>query len=95
MLNKLREISPDNRIENIPDDLTSASLQGRIDNLYLQKGFEIPGTITDEGRYDSENDENNFIHLLVRNVLNANGKIYIFNEDEMPDNTPIAATLRY
>lgn len=95
LLNKLKETSPDNRIENIPDDLTSASLQGRIDNLYLQKGFEIPGTITDEGRYDSDNDENNFIHLLVRNVLNANGNIYIFNEDEMPVDTPIAATLRY
>lgn len=95
LLNKLKETSPENRIENIPDDLTSASLQGRIDNLFIQKDFDISGTITDEGRYDSDDEKNNFIHVLVRNVLNAKGNVYIFNEDEMPHNTPIAATLRY
>lgn len=95
LLNRLEETTPENRIENIPDDLTSASLQGRIDNLFLQKDFEILGTITDEGRYDSDDEKNNFIHVLVRNVLNSKGNVYIFNEEDMPDGIPIAATLRY
>ena len=95
LLNRLKETSPENRIENIPDDLTSASLQGRIDNLFLQKDFDIPGSITEEGLYDENDDQNNFIHALVLNVLNSKGNVYIFEEEDMPEQSPIAATLRY
>src|SRR5699024_9331964 len=95
LLTQLKEITPENRIENIPDDLTSASLQGRIDNLFLQKDFTIPGSITDDGLYDENDERNNFIHVLVQNVLNAKGNIYIFEHEDMPESTPIAATLRY
>lgn len=95
LLNRLKETSPENRIENIPDDLTSASLQGRIDNLFLQKDFDIPGSITEEGLYDENDDRNNFIHALVLNVLNSKGNVYIFEEEDMPEASPIAATLRY
>jgi len=95
LLTRLREASPENRIENIPDDLTSASLQGRIDHLFLEKDFYIPGSITDEGLYDETDDRNNFIHQLVQNVLNSKGNVYIFEHEDMPENTPIAATLRY
>lgn len=95
LLARLRETSPENRIENIPDDLTSASLQGRIDHLFLEKDFNIPGSITDDGLYDEMDDRNNFIHELVQNVLNSKGNVYILEHEEMPENTPIAATLRY
>lgn len=95
LLNRLREASPENRIENIPDDLTAASLQGRIDNLFLQKDYEIPGSINDEGLYDENDERNNFVDVLVQNVLNSKGNVYIFEHDDMPEATPIAATLRY
>lgn len=95
LLNRLNEASPENRIENIPDDLTAASLQGRIDNLFLQKDYEIPGSINDEGLYDENDERNNFVDVLVQNVLNSKGNVYIFEQDDMPEATPIAATLRY
>ena len=95
LLNRLREASPENRIENIPDDLTSASLQGRIDYLFLEKDFNLPGSITEDGLYDETDDKNDFIDQLVQNVLNSKGIVYIFEHEDMPENTPIAATLRY
>ena len=95
LLDELKETSPDNRIENIPDDLTSAALQGRIEKLYVGKGFEIPGTITDEGRYDPNDERNDFISRMVHKVLQTQGKVYILDEDEAPENMPIAARLRY
>lgn len=95
LLDQLAETSPDNRIENIPDDLASASLQGRIESLYVKKGAEIAGTLTDEGRYDENNDSNNFIEQIVDNVIRSRGKVYILDPSEMPGDTPIAARLRY
>lgn len=95
LLSELNETSPENKIGNIPDDLVSTSLEGRIDTLYLQNDYEIPGTITEDGRYQENDSRNDFIKLLVKNVFDANGKVYIFEEEDMPENTPIAAKLRY
>lgn len=95
LLNELKETSPGNRIENIPDDLASASLQGRIETLYVQKGFEIPGTLTEDGRYDESDDRNDFVQQIVQKVSQTDGKIYILDPNETPKNTPIAARLRY
>ena len=95
LLDRLKETAPENRIENIPDDLTSASIQGRIESLYVEKGSEIPGTITDEGRYDGNNENNTFIEQLVENVIRSRGDVYILDPSEMPSDTPVAARLRY
>lgn len=95
LLEQLNETSPDNRIENIPDDLTVASIQGQIESLYVEKWFEIPGSITDEGRYDETNEKNDFIQRIIRNVVRTNGKVYIFEQNEIPNGTQIAARLRY
>lgn len=95
LLDRLAETSPDNRIENIPDDLASASLQGRIESLYVEKGAEIKGTLTDEGRYNENDDSNNFIEQIVDNVIRSRGEVYILDPSEMPGDTPIAARLRY
>lgn len=92
---ELEEVSPTNRIENIPDDLASASLRGQIDTLYLARGFEIPGTLTDEGFYDREDDRNNFVELLVDKVINTGASVYIFDGEDMPDDKPIIARLRF
>ncbi len=95
LLDQLEETSPDNRIENIPDDLTVASLQGQIESLYVEKWFEIPGTITADGRYDASDEKNDFVQRVVQNVLRANGEVYILDESELPNGTQIAARLRY
>lgn len=95
LIERLNETTPENRIENIPDDLASASLQGRIETLYLEKYFEIPGSINDNGRYEEDNDKNDFVQQIVQNVLRSSGNVYILDETETPDDTPIAAILRY
>lgn len=95
LLEQLNETTPENRIENIPDDLTSASLQGRIESLYLEKYFEIPGSINDEGMYEEDNDKDDFVQQIVQNVLRSGGAVYILDETETPEDTPIAARLRY
>lgn len=95
LLDRLNETTPENRIENIPDDLTAASLEGRIETLYLEKDFEIPGTITAEGRYDREDDRNDFVQQVVQNVLRTDGAVYILDENETPEGISIAAILRY
>jgi hypothetical protein len=95
LLEELKETSPENRIENIPDDLASASLQGRIEKLYLEKGFEIPGCINEEGLYDADDESNDFIDQLVHNVIQTQGEVYILDPTETPDDTQVAARLRY
>ena len=95
LLDRLKETAPENRIENIPDDLTSASIQGRIESLYVEKGSEIPGAITEEGLYDGNNENNTFIEQLVENVIRSRGDVYILDPSEMPSDTPVAARLRY
>lgn len=94
-LMEMQEVSPQNRIENIPDDLATASLQGQIRTLYLEKGLEIPGTITAEGRYDREDDKNDFVQQLVNRVIQTGASAYIFDEEDMPEGLEIIASLRY
>ena len=94
-LEELKEVSPQNRIENIPDDLVSASMRGQIHTLYLKKDLEIPGTITEDGRYDREDSRNNFIKQLVHKVINTNADVYIFGQDDMPEDLDIVARLRF
>lgn len=95
LLEELKETSGEYRIDNIPDDLASASLQGRIEKLYVEKFFEIPGSISEDGRYDESDDKNDFVERVVQNVLRTQGEVYILDETETPENTPIAARLRY
>lgn len=94
-LKQLAEVPPANRIENIPDDLVAASLRGQIDTLYIQKGLVIPGTITEEGRYDQDSKRNDFVELLVDKVINTNASVYVFQEDDMPEGMEIIARLRF
>lgn len=91
----LAEVSPQNRIENIPSDLAMASLRGQIDTLYLEKGLEIPGTITEEGFYDQDSDKNDFVQLLVKKVIETSATVYVFEEDDMPEDQEIIARLRF
>lgn len=94
-LAELEEVSPKNRIENIPDDLVSASLRGQIQTLYLKKGLEIPGTITEDGRYNHEDDKNDFVELLVHQVIDTDASVYVFDSEDMPEGKEIIARLRF
>ena len=57
--------------------------------------LQIALDIEDEGRYDETNEKNDFIQRIIRNVVRTNGKVYIFEQNEIPNGTQIAARLRY
>ncbi len=94
-LQELAEVPPANRIENIPDDLASASARGQIQTLYMKKGLEIPGTLADDGTYDRESEKNDFVELLVDKVINTDASAYILEADDMPEDHDIIARLRF
>lgn len=95
LLNKLNEIPPTKRIDNISDDLAAASFQGQIDTLYVKKNLQISGTITEDGTYDQASEKNDFVLLLVNNVINTGGKVYVFDSEELPESLDITAQLRF
>ena len=94
-LSELEEVSPQNRIENIPDDLASASLRGQIHTLYVSRGLEIAGTMTEDGRYDADDEKNNFLQLLIQQAIDTNASVYIFDSEDMPEEQDIIARLRF
>lgn len=95
LFEELNETTPDNRIENVPSDLAAASLQGKIEKLYIEEVFEFEGTITEQGQYDESNEKNNFVDRLIQNVIRTDGEVYALDDNELPLDTPVAARLRY
>lgn len=93
MFTQFRETTPKFRIDNVLDDLAMSALEGRIDELLVNKGFSQNGTITDEGSYkDTEGD---FVKSLITKVIAAKGKVYIVEEEDMPEHINLSARLRY
>jgi len=88
------ETSPEYRLEEQYNDLAVASAQGRINILLIEDGYFVPGKINENGQYEQDKN-NNFLNDLVLNVINTNAEVYVMDEDEMPENTGIAAITRY
>lgn len=93
MFNRFRETSPKFRIDNHLNDLAMNSLQGRIEELLVNKGYEQNGSIGEEG--DFQEDEGDFVKQLIGKVLEAKGKVYVVPTDEMPVGINLSARLRY
>lgn len=95
LFEELNETTPDNRIENMPNDLAAASLQGQIEKLYIEENFSLKGSITEQGQYDESSEKNDFVDRLIQNVIRTDGEVYVLDDNELPLDTPIAARLRY
>lgn len=93
MFNRFRETSPKFRIDNQLNDLAMNSLQGRIEELLVNKGYQQNGSIGDEG--DFQEGDGDFVKQLIGHVLNAKGKVYVVPADEMPVGINLSARLRY
>lgn len=93
MFNRFRETTPKFRIDNQLDDLSMSAVEGRIEELLVNKGFTQKGTITDSGSY--EEDDRDFVKQLITKVTVAKGKVYIVPDDDMPEGINLSARLRY
>ena len=93
MFNRFRETAPKFRIDNQLDDLSMSAIEGRIEELLVNKGYSQSGTITDNGSF--EESDKDFLKQLITKVATAKGKIYIVPDDDMPDGINVSARLRY
>lgn len=92
-LAELNETSPEFRITNQPNDLATAALQGRINELFIRQGYKINGEINERGLY--EESDKNFLKQIVARVVQAKGKVYLYDGSALPEGADIIARLRY
>ena len=93
MFNRFRETAPKFRVDNQLDDLSMSAIEGRIEELLVNKGYSQSGTITDNGSF--EESDKDFLKQLITKVATAKGKIYIVPDDDMPEGINVSARLRY
>ncbi len=105
---KQREIKTKNYLDNSSGDKTSAdpekiipaSVDGRIDTLFLQKDSDQYGYYDPKNREIIEHDESDarvsLYNLAAMNTLKNGGQVYLSSPDEMPEaGTEINALFRY
>lgn len=93
-IRRYEETTPQYKLGDQYQDLTSASLEGRIESLFIEKDVEIKGSIDENGQLGYEGNEN-FLNQLALNVLATNGKVYVLDRAKMPGLKDVAAILRY
>ncbi len=93
-INRYEETTPQYKLGDQHQDLATASLEGRIESLYVEKNTHKNGTIDDNGQVSDEGNEN-LLNQLALNVLRTNGKVYVLDRAQMPGLKDVAAILRY
>lgn len=94
IIRRYEETTPQYKLGDQYQDLTTASLEGRIEVLFLEKNSKVTGTIDEDGQLGYEGDEN-FFNQLALNVIRTNGKVYVLERSKMPGMKDVAAILRY
>ncbi|WP_027107643.1 hypothetical protein [Lacticigenium naphthae] len=94
MRNQFTETTPEFKLGAQYGDLAFSSVEGKIDYLLLEKGYEVKGYIDENGRYH-EGSEDLYVNQLAQNVLGAKGKVYVLDNERMPASEGLAAVLRY
>lgn len=92
-LAELNETKPEFRITNQPNDLAQAALQGRINELFIRQGYKLDGEINERGLYEESGQ--NFLKQIVARVVQAKGKVYLYDGSALPEGADIIARLRY
>lgn len=93
-INRYEETTPQYKLGDQYQDLTMASLEGRIESLFIEKNADIKGTIDEDGQL-KQGEEGNFLNQLALNVMNTKGKVYVLDRAQMPGLKDVAAILRY
>lgn len=94
VLDRYQETTPQYKLGDQLQDLAMASLEGRIEILFVEKNAEIKGSIDENGQYVDSGEED-YLCELALNVMRTNGKVYVVEKAQMPDLKNVAAILRY
>lgn len=94
ILRRYEETTPQYKLGDQYQDLATASLEGRIETLFLEKDSKVTGTIDEDGQLGYEGDES-FFNQLALNVTRTNGKVYVLDRSQMPGLKDVAAILRF
>lgn len=94
VLQRYRETTPQYKLGDQMHDLVIASMEGRVDTLFIDKDIEVKGSIDSNGMLDYGGD-NNLLNQIALNVMRTNGKVYVLQRAQMPDLKDAAAILRY
>lgn len=95
LIDRFNETTPEYLIEDIKEDLTISALEGQVEELIVEKGFEPTGYITDEGLFQEDESRTDFIYQLVESVIQADGNVYILDRTNIPVHHQMIARLRY
>lgn len=94
VLSRYRETTPQYKLGDQLQDLVVASMEGRIETLFIEKNIEIKGSIDENGKLDYSG-EHNLLNEIALSVMQKNGKVYVLEKAQMPDLKDVAAILRY
>ncbi len=82
-------------------DIVQATLDGRVDTLFVEKGRQVRGRITDNGlnvKTESEKTPDNYCLLdkVAKDAFFQGARVYLLNKKDMPGkNSIVTATLRF
>lgn len=94
-------LSSKGRTSSDIEDIVHATLDGRIDTLFVEKGRQIRGRVTDNGlnvQIESEQTADNYCLLdkVARDAFLQGARVYLLDKKDMPGRDNIAtATLRF
>ncbi|UJF15773.1 hypothetical protein LZ578_00805 [Jeotgalibaca sp. MA1X17-3] len=94
VLSRYRETTPQYKLGDQLQDLVVASMEGRIEILFIDKNIEVKGSINEDGILDYGGD-NNLLNQVALSVMQKNGKVYVVERAQMPEMKDVAAILRY
>jgi hypothetical protein len=100
-IQKMRELADDLRTSSRLSEIVPASVDGRVDTLFIRKGSDRYGQYDPEERAVIENGQTKAGHVSLFNMaavstLKKNGRVYLSEEGEMPLKfSDINALMRY
>lgn len=97
---RYRELAGTGHTSNVLRDIVPAAQQGRVDTLFVATGIQRWGRFDRDAATVTEHEEeqpgdDDLLNLAAVYTLLNGGKVYAVPAEEIPDNAPLAAILRY
>jgi hypothetical protein len=98
-VNVYRE-SPDERISSDPSEIITSTIMGKAATIFIKKDLVRWGKYDDENhkvlyRNDPGNDDVDLMNWLSIKALETGSSVYILPQEEMPDQSDVAALFRF
>lgn len=82
------------------EGVLNAAFNAQIDTLFIAKGEQKWGSFNVTNREltlseQSSDESEDLLNLAATQAMNTDAKVYVVDKEEMPTNSPAAATLRY